>query len=58
MSGAEALDTRPSTEAGGSPSSSSSPSSSNPLVAVREESRSAVSGSGVVEDICGICHGL
>ena len=58
MSGAEALDTRPSTEAGGSPSSSSSPSSSNPLVAVREESRSAVSGSGVVEDIWGICHGL
>lgn len=64
MSGAEALDTRPSTGAdtgagaGGSPSSSSSPSSSNPLVAQREESRSAVSGSGVVEDIWGIAHGL
>ena len=56
MSGAEALDTRPSTGAGGSPSSSSS--SSNPLVAQREESRSAVSGSGVVEDIWGIAHGL
>ena len=56
MSGAEALDTRPSTGAGGSPSSSSSPL--NPLVAQREESRSAVSGSGVVEDIWGIAHGL
>ena len=56
MSGAEALDTRPSTGAGGSPSSSSS--SLNPLVAQREESRSAVSGSGVVEDIWGIAHGL
>ena len=65
MSGAEALDTRPSTGAdtgagaGGSPSlSSPSPSSLNPLVAQREESRSAVSGSGVVEDIWGIAHGL
>ena len=65
MSGAEALDTRPSTGAdtgagaGDSPSPSSpSPSSSNPLVAQREESRSAVSGSGVVEDIWGIAHGL
>ena len=63
MSGAEALDTRPGTDtgAGVSPSSSSSsPSSSslNPLVAQREESRSAVSGSGVVEDIWGIAHGL
>lgn len=65
MSGAEALDTRPGTGAdtgagaGGSPSPSSpSPSSSNPLVAQREESRSAVSGSGVVEDIWGIAHGL
>ena len=57
MSGAEALDTRPGTGAGGSPSSSPS-SSLNPLVAGREESRSAVSGSGVVEDIWGICHGL
>lgn len=58
MSGAEALDTRPGadTGAGGSPSSSSS--SLNPLVAQREESRSAVSGSGVVEDIWGIAHGL
>ena len=56
MSGAEALDTRPSTGAGGSPSSSSSPL--NPLVAQREESRSAVSGSGVVEDIWGIARGL
>ena len=57
MSGAEALDTRPSTGAGagGAPSSSSS---LNPLVAQREESRSAVSGSGVVEDIWGIAHGL
>lgn len=55
MSGAEALDTRPSTGAGHSPSLSSS---SNPLVAGREESRSAVSGSGVVEDIWGITHGL
>ena len=44
---------------GSSPSSSSSASSSsNPLVVGREESRSAVSGSGVVEDIWGICHGL
>ncbi|EJF42800.1 hypothetical protein HMPREF1317_2271, partial [Schaalia georgiae F0490] len=43
---------------GASSSSSSSPSSSNPLVAGREESRSAVSGSGVVEDIWGITHGL
>lgn len=59
MSATETLDTRPSTEAGDSPSlSSSSPSSSNPLVAGREESRSAVSGSGVVEDIWGIAHGL
>ena len=77
MSGAEALDARPSTGAsdaphGGSPAgsasapdggsaspSSPSPSSSlNPLVAQREESRSAVSGSGVVEDIWGIAHGL
>lgn len=56
MSGTETLDTRPSTEAGDSPSLSSS--SSNPLVAGREESRSAVSGSGVVEDIWGITHGL
>lgn len=37
---------------------SPSPSFSNPLVAGREESRSAVSGSGVVEDIWGITHGL
>ena len=68
MSGAEALDTRPSTGADtgagasdalhGSASPSSSSSSSNPLVAQREESRSAVSGSGVVEDIWGIAHGL
>ncbi|WP_131295723.1 HNH/ENDO VII family nuclease [Schaalia georgiae] len=59
MSATETLDTRPSTGAGDSPSlSSSSPSSSNPLVAGREESRSAVSGSGVVEDIWGITHGL
>lgn len=59
MSATETLDTRPSTGAGDSPSlSSSSPSSSNPLVAGREESRSAVSGSGVVEDIWGIAHGL
>ena len=85
MSGAEALDTRPSTEAGDSPhdgcptgsasdasrggcpagsasapgdSPSSSSSFSNPLVAGREESRSAVSGSGVVEDIWGLAHGL
>ena len=89
MSGAEALDTRPSTEAGadtgagasgtstgagvsgasrgGCPagsvsvpgdSPSLSSSFSNPLVAGREESRSAVSGSGVVEDIWGIAHGL
>ena len=59
MSATETLDTRPSTGAGGSPSLSSSSSSfSNPLVAGREESRSAVSGSGVVEDIWGITHGL
>lgn len=68
MSGAEALDTRPGTGADtgagasdalhGSASPSSSSSSSNPLVAQREESRSAVSGSGVVEDIWGIAHGL
>ena len=82
MSGAEALDTRPSTgtdtgmggpghgtpgasdaphsgsPAGSAPSSSASPSSLNPLVAQREESRSAVSGSGVVEDIWGIARGL
>ena len=58
MSGAEALDTRPSTGAGAGGSPSSSSSSLNPLVAVREESRSAVSGSGVVEDIWGIAHGL
>ena len=70
MSGAEALDTRPGTGAGASDTStgadtgasgapsSPSPSSLNPLVAQREESRSAVSGSGVVEDIWGICHGL
>ena len=85
MSGAEALDARPSTGAGASdtstgadtgasgaphgtadspagsasaPGSASSSSSLNPLVAVREESRSAVSGSGVVEDIWGVCHGL
>lgn len=68
MSGAEALDTRPSTGADtgagasdalhGSVSPSSSSSSLNPLVAQREESRSAVSGSGVVEDIWGIAHGL
>lgn len=68
MSGAEALDTRPSTGADtgagasdalhGSASPSSSSSSLNPLVAQREESRSAVSGSGVVEDIWGIAHGL
>ena len=62
MSGAEALDTRPGTGAGagasphdGSPAGSAS---LNPLVAQREESRSAVSGSGVVEDIWGIAHGL
>ena len=42
---------------GGAPSSSASPSL-NPLVAGREESRSAVSGSGVVEDIWGLAHGL
>ena len=64
MSGAEALDTRPSTGAdtgaGGSPHDGSPAGSAslNPLVAVREESRSAVSGSGVVEDIWGIAHGL
>ena len=68
MSATETLDTRPSTGAGASgalhgsaspSSSSSSPSSSlNPLVAGREESRSAVSGSGVVEDIWGLAHGL
>ena len=60
MSGAEALDTRPSTGAGGSPHDGSPAGSAslNPLVAQREESRSAVSGSGVVEDIWGICHGL
>ena len=59
MSATEPLDTRPSTGAGHSPSlSSSSPSSSNPLVAGREESRSVVSGSGVVEDLWGISHGL
>lgn len=58
MSGAEALDTRPSTGAGAGVSPSSSSSSLNPLVAQREESRSAVSGSGVVEDIWGIAHGL
>ena len=65
MSGTETLGTRPSTgadtgaggsphdgsPAGSAPSSSASPSSLNPLVAQREESRSAVSGSGVVEDI-------
>ena len=64
MSGAEALDTRPSTGAdtgaGGSPHDGSLAGSAslNPLVAQREESRSAVSGSGVVEDIWGIAHGL
>ncbi|EFW09661.1 hypothetical protein [Pauljensenia hongkongensis] len=68
VSGAEALDTRPSTGADtgagasdalhGSASPSSSSSSLNPLVAGREESRSAVSGSGVVEDIWGLAHGL
>ena len=60
MSGAEALDTRPSTGAGGSPHDGSPAGSAslNPLVAQREESRSAVSGSGVVEDIWGIAHGL
>ena len=58
MSGAEALDTRPNTGAGAGGSPSSSSSSLNPLVAQREESRSAVSGSGVVEDIWGIAHGL
>jgi len=68
VSGAEALDARPGTGADtgagasdalhGSASPSSSSSSLNPLVAQREESRSAVSGSGVVEDIWGIAHGL
>ena len=58
MSGAEALGTRPSTGAGAGGAPSSSSSSLNPLVAQREESRSAVSGSGVVEDIWGIAHGL
>ena len=62
MSGAEALDTRPSadTGAGASPHDGSPAGSAslNPLVAQREESRSAVSGSGVVEDIWGIAHGL
>ena len=60
MSGAEALDTRPGTGAGGSPHDGSPAGSAslNPLVAQREESRSAVSGSGVVEDIWGIAHGL
>ena len=60
MSGAEALDTRPDTGAGGSPHDGSPAGSAslNPLVAQREESRSAVSGSGVVEDIWGIAHGL
>ena len=62
MSGAEALDARPGTGAGagGSPhdGSPAGSASSNPLVGVREESRSAVSGSGVVEDIWGIAHGL
>ena len=58
MSGAEALDTRPGTDTGAGVSPSSSSSSLNPLVAQREESRSAVSGSGVVEDIWGIAHGL
>ena len=47
-----------SASAPGGASSSSSSSSLNPLVAGRAESRSAVSGSGVVEDIWGICHGL
>ena len=60
MSGAEALDTRPDTGAGASPHDGSPAGSAslNPLVAQREESRSAVSGSGVVEDIWGIAHGL
>ena len=64
MSATETLDTRPSTGtdtgAGGSPHDGSPAGSAslNPLVAQREESRSAVSGSGVVEDIWGICHGL
>ena len=60
MSSAEALDTRPDTGAGASPHDGSPAGSAslNPLVAQREESRSAVSGSGVVEDIWGICHGL
>ena len=64
MSATETLDTRPSTGtdtgAGGSPHDGSPAGSAslNPLVAQREESRSAVSGSGVVEDIWGIAHGL
>ncbi len=60
VSSAEALDTRPDTGAGASPHDGSPAGSAslNPLVAQREESRSAVSGSGVVEDIWGICHGL